>query len=204
MIAAIVLAAGLSSRLGYPKQLLNLGEQFANKRLIEVVVDQVLASEVEQVLVVLGHQAQQIRELLQDKELNLIFNSDYRAGLSSSVKAGVEAIKEEETLEGILFLPGDLPYINTVIINKLLKVFLEEKPLILVPEYKGCRGNPTIFNVDLLDELSRVSGDKGGRELIAKYDSQVEIVKVDSPAIHFDIDRAEDYQRLLKEGMNYD
>jgi len=186
-VAAIVLAAGESRRFGQPKQLLPVG----NKTMIQHVVDTVLSSPVEQVVVVLGHRAAEIGASIADRPVEIVVNEGWKSGLSSSVRAGLSAVRPEAG--AALFVLADQPGITTEIVTKLVKRYRETRALIVVPTHRGRRGNPVLFDRSLFAELMKVKGNQGGRRVIAEHGAEVEEVEVGTEAIFADIDTADEY-----------
>jgi molybdenum cofactor cytidylyltransferase len=187
-VAAIVLAAGESRRFGFPKQLLPWRE----KTLLKHVVDVVLGSSVEDTSVVLGYRAEQIGALLKDRPVRLVINEDWEKGLSSSVKAGLQALPAN--YEACLFLLGDQPNITTELISTILNRYRRTLAAILAPSYRGLRGNPALFVRSLFPELLTLEGDRGGREVIQRHQDELETVEVEKENIFLDIDTVADYQ----------
>ena len=186
-IAAIVLAAGASTRYGQPKQLLPLGP----RTMLQHVVDIVLASPVDQTIVVLGHRAGEIGATLKDTPAELVTNEEWEAGLSTSVQAGLRAIRPD--VQAVLFVLADQPAITPGIIAALLRRYRETGTPIVVPTYRGKRGNPVLFDRSLFAELLQVRDDRGGRQLIDMYGDRTERVEVGSEAVLIDVDTEEDY-----------
>ncbi|MBM7622515.1 molybdenum cofactor cytidylyltransferase [Sporohalobacter salinus] len=191
MVSAIVLAAGMSTRLGEPKQLLSIGK----RTIIEEVINNLLATEVEEVIVVLGYQASQVKKLIAGQEVEICYNKDYKLGQSTSLKEGLSSINDD--CRAILCMLGDQPLVKKETINQLINEFEAGTELIVAPEYKGRRGNPVIFSADLKSEMLEISGDQGARELIYKYYNQIKLVEVEDQGVIFDIDTKEDYLKLL-------
>lgn len=196
-VAAIVLAAGASTRYGQPKQLLPVG----GKTMLQHVVDVVLASPVDQTIVVLGHRADEIRASVRqglptatEKSADIVTNEEWQAGLSTSVQAGLRAIRPD--VQAALFVLADQPAITPGIIAALLGRYRETRAPIVVPTYRGDRGNPALFDRSLFAELMEVRNDQGGRQLIDRYADRTEKVEVGSEAVLIDVDTGEDYQRF--------
>jgi 4-nitrophenyl phosphatase len=187
-VAAIILAAGESHRFGQPKQLLPVGD----KTMIQHVVDITLDSPIEQVIVVLGCRAMEIRASLAGRPVQVVVNEKWRSGLSSSVQAGLSAVKPE--MGAALFLLADQPGITTEVIAKLVERYRETCAPIVVPTHQGRRGNPVLFGRSLFRELMEVRGDQGGRQLISEHRDVLEEVEVEIEAIFTDVDTAEDYR----------
>jgi 4-nitrophenyl phosphatase len=187
-VAAIVLAAGESRRFGQPKQLLPVG----GKTMIQHVVDVVLDSPTEQVIVVLGCRAAEIEASVADRLVQVVVNQEWKSGLSSSVQAGLLAVRPE--VSAALFVLADQPGVTTEVIAKLIERYRETCAPIVVPTHQGRRGNPVLFDRSLFAELMQVKGDQGGRRLIAEHSDKLEEVEVGTGAILTDIDTADDYQ----------
>jgi molybdenum cofactor cytidylyltransferase len=194
-VAAIVLAAGASQRFGQPKQLLPVG----SKTMIQHVVDVVLDSPVEQVIVVLGYRAAEIGASIADRPVQVVVNEKWQSGLSSSVQAGVLAVKAE--VDAALFVLADQPGVTAEVIARLIERYRQTRAPIVVPTHRGRRGNPVLFDRSLFAGLMEVKGDQGGRQLIARQGDKLEEVEVETEAIFTDVDTAEDYQshRLVLE-----
>jgi molybdenum cofactor cytidylyltransferase len=190
-VAAIVLAAGESRRFGSPKQLLPWGE----KSLLEHVVDTVMGSSVKDTSVVLGYRAEQIGTLLRERPVRLVVNEDWKRGLSSSVRAGLQALPEN--YEACLFLLGDQPNITTELIDSMLNRYRRTLADIVAPSYRGRRGNPVLFSRSLFPGLLTLEGDQGGREVIRRHQDQVEAIEVEKENIFLDIDTKADYQGAI-------
>ena len=191
LISAIVLAAGPATRMGFCKQLAII----EGKTMIEHVVDSALSSKVEEVIVVLGFRAEEILERLKGKpKLRVAINRDYMAGLSSSVRVGVRAISPRS--RAAVFMLGDQPLVKPSTVNRLIEAYLETGKPIVVPTYRGARGNPTLIDRKLFGELERLSGDVGGRILIADHPGEVLEVEVEDQGVVLDVDDVEDLERV--------
>jgi molybdenum cofactor cytidylyltransferase len=186
MISAVILAAGLSTRLGRPKQLLPLGD----KTLLEHVIDHASRARVGEVILVLGAHRQEIEQVTNGYPVRYVFNAQYASGQGSSVAAGAAAVNREA--RGVLFLAGDQPLIPTEFINRVIAVFNETGALIVRPE----SGLPAIFDISMREELQQLTGDTGGRQLMAKYCRQVVTVPGCQGIVSLDIDTEDDYRRL--------
>ncbi len=192
MIAAVVLAAGASSRYGEHKLLLPVQEQ----PLIRRTVEQVLASRVEEVVVVLGREAEGVQRALEDLPVRCVVNPDYREGMSTSVRAGIEALGPE--MEAALIVLGDQPSVGPAILDRLVESYHSAGKPIVVPSYRGEVGNPVLFAASLFPEIRGIQGDQGAREVIARDPGRVAVVPFAFPAPR-DVDTAEDYQALLRQ-----
>ena len=187
-VAAIVLAAGESRRFGQPKQLLPVGD----KTMIQYVVDIALDSPLDQVVVVLGCRAAEIGASIAGRPVQVVVNQEWKSGLSSSVRAGLSAVKPE--VSAALFVLADQPGVTAEVIAKLVERYRETRAPLVVPTHCGRQGNPVLFDRSLFAELMEVRGDQGGRRLIAEHENELEEIEVRTEAIFADIDTVDDYQ----------
>jgi molybdenum cofactor cytidylyltransferase len=186
-VAAIVLAAGASERYGQSKQLL----PWDGGTLLGHVTDMVLASQADPVIVVLGHQADACRVALGDRPVNIVVNSDWAQGQSSSVKAGLAALPAN--VSAAIFPLVDQPGVTPATINSLIESYRTTLAPVVWPEYGHQRGNPVLFDRVAFPNLMNVTGDTGGRSVLGAYADQAERVPVSDPGILFDIDTRDDY-----------
>ncbi len=186
-IAAVILAAGGSSRFGSPKQLALWGD----KTFIEHSVNVALASLAQPVIVVLGAEIEQSQKLLSHHHpLSIIVNDDWAKGQSTSMKVGLTALPPN--VGGVLFLLVDMPGITPGLINALIKRHQQTLAPLIWPEFEGKRGNPLLFDRSLFDELQQIRGDTGGRPVLLAHQDQAERVVVETEGILQDFDRPED------------
>jgi 4-nitrophenyl phosphatase len=160
--------------------------------MIQYVVDIALDSPIEQVIVVLGCRATEIGAGIASRPVQVVVNEKWKSGLSSSVQAGLAAVKPE--IDAVLFVLADQPGVTMEVIAKIVERYRETRAPIVVPTHRGRRGNPVLFDRSLFAELMQVKGDQGGRQLIAKHRDELEEVEVETEAIFTDIDTAEDYR----------
>jgi molybdenum cofactor cytidylyltransferase len=157
-------------------------------------VDAALASQADPVVVVLGHQADACRAVLGDRRVKIVVNSDWQQGQSTSVRAGLAALPG--AISATLFPLVDQPGISAGIIDTLITRHRATLAPVVWPEYEGRRGNPVLFDRDLLAELANLTGDTGGRALLGAYADRAERVPVSDPGVLLDIDTPDDYARL--------
>lgn len=193
MIAAVILAAGLSRRLGQPKLLL----PFEGRGLIRHTAEQVIAAgdgQWEEVMVVLGHEAEKIRQELEGLTVRAVFNPRFERGMSASLVAGLQAVPPQA--EGAMIFLGDQPLVSSEVIRSMLAVLGKSRRPIIVPAYDGVNGNPVLFSRSLFSELMTVEGDKGGRDVVRRDPNRVETVPFPSHLAPRDVDTWEDYESL--------
>jgi molybdenum cofactor cytidylyltransferase len=184
--AAIVLAAGGSSRFGSPKQLARWGD----RTFIEQVVDTALASQACPVIVVLGAEIEQCRALLAGRPIDIVINPDWAEGQSTSMKAGLAALPAN--ISSVVFLLVDLPGVTPDIIDALIERYRRTLAPLIWPEYQGKRGNPVLFDHSLFPDLWQISGDTGGRPVLIAHTDQAERVNVENEGVLLDFDWPED------------
>jgi molybdenum cofactor cytidylyltransferase len=183
-IAAIILAAGRSTRMGGPNKLL---AELGGKKLVRIVAEQALASQASDVIVVTGHQAAEVEKALQGLKVKFVRNPDFAAGLASSVKTGIAAVPGNA--DGAVVCLGDMPLIDSHLIDRLIEAFAPDRGnLIVVPVSDGRRGNPVLWSRRFFDELMALDGDIGARHLIAKHVEAVAEVTVEGHGAFLDID----------------
>jgi molybdenum cofactor cytidylyltransferase len=188
--AAIVLAAGGSSRFGSPKQLARWNDQ----SFIERVVDVALASPVRPVIVVLGAEVSQSRTALGQRPVEIVINKAWAEGQSTSMQAGLAALPSN--IGSALFMLVDLPGITPDVVKAVVQRHRETLAPIVWPEFRGKRGHPVLFDRTLFPDLMQVSGDTGGRPVLLAYKDRAERVTVESEGILQDFDRPEDLEAV--------
>ena len=181
-VSAILLAAGKSSRMGKLKQLMPLGES----TILEQTLDNLLGSKAAEVIVVLGYKAEEIVKRLSGKPIKVVVNPLYRKGMGSSIAAGLKFVDSQA--QAVMLVMGDQPYVDSPTMNRLIDAFGDAKKGIAIPTYNGQRGHPLIFARKYQAQLSRLSGDIGGREIIKQNPRDVLEVPVDCEGIIIDID----------------
>lgn len=196
-IAALVLGAGRSQRMGARNKLLiRINGQF----MIARVAAQIAEAGIEQCLVVTGHEAVEVRAALADSNAGFVHNPDYAKGLSSSLRAGIQALPRD--VDGVLICLGDMPDIRASHLRKLIAAFDPvEGRSICVPAYQGKRGNPVLFGAQFFAEMMAVAGDTGAKHLIGEHSEQVCEVAMDDAAVLLDLDTPQamsQYQNLIQ------
>ena len=183
-IAAVILSAGRSTRMGGPNKLL---AELSGRKLVRIVTEQALASKARGVIVVTGHQADLVEQALQGLEVKFVRNPDFAGGLAGSVKAGVAAVPADA--DGAVICLGDMPMIDAHLIDRLIEAFAPDRGnLIAVPVCDHRRGNPVLWSRRFFDELMTLDGDIGARHLIARHNEAVAEVTVEGNGAFLDID----------------
>jgi len=193
-VAGLILAAGASTRMGSPKQLLDIG----GVSLLSRVLEEVLNSELDLIILVLGAQAKEIKEglkaVLPDKRLRIVENRDFKDGISSSIIAGLSEV--EDGYDYCMMILADMPHITSDLINYLLHQYLSSGLLLGAIKAGDKRSHPVIFGRTLYSELRKLKGDTGARNLFLKYSDQVCLVEPAEYYNDMDIDTPEDYMVL--------
>jgi len=193
-IAAIILAAGRSTRMGGPNKLL---AEIGGRPLVRIAAEEALASRVQPVIVVTGHQREQVEAALEGLKVQRVHNPDFADGLSTSLKAGLAAVPD---VDGAIVCLGDMPQVNAALIDRLAAAFDPERgALIVVPSSDGKRGNPVVWSRRFFHELATLEGDVGARHLIARYPEAMTEVQVSGSAALVDVDTPEALTRLKAE-----
>lgn len=189
MIAAIILAAGESRRMGTNKMLLPVG----GTTVIGHVVDQFQESDADRIIVVVGHEAERTAHALAGRKITVVENSNFAEGMLSSVRCGLNAVPC--AYGGIIVGLGDQPSICTEIINRLIRAFAECGKEIIVPVHEGKRGHPLLFSTRYRAEILTQYDEVGLRGLLQAHADDVFELAVAAPGILSDMDYPEDYRR---------
>jgi molybdenum cofactor cytidylyltransferase len=186
-VAAIILAAGRSTRMGGANKLM---AELDGKPLLLHAVDAVLASRARPVVVVAGNEADRVRATLADRAVELVDNPDFASGLSASLACGLRALPED--VDGAAVLLGDMPRIGTSTVDRLIVAFNPpEGRAICVPTFGGKRGNPVLWARRFFAEIEALAGDVGAKHLIGDYADLVCEVPMPDDAVLVDIDTPE-------------
>jgi molybdenum cofactor cytidylyltransferase len=194
-IAAIVLAAGRSSRMGGPNKLL---AEIGGRPLVRIVVDQVLASHARPVIVVTGHQRERVEAAVAGLPVKCVHNPQFADGLGTSLRAGIAALPAEA--DGAIVCLGDMPQVDAALIDRLIGAFDPDKAaLVVVPTIDGKRGNPVVWSRRFFPDLMAVEGDVGARYLISRYAEAVAEVPLTGTAALTDVDTPEALEAVKAE-----
>jgi molybdenum cofactor cytidylyltransferase len=191
-VGGVLLAAGASTRLGQPKQLLI----YEGEPLVRRIARQALASRVASLVVVVGNQAEQVRDSLAGLDLQIVENPDFLQGQSTSLKAGLGALAPD--LAAAMVLLVDQPFVDAELIDQLIARYAETGALIVAPQHGGRRGNPVLFDRAIIPELLTVVGDVGAREIIGRHRNRLATLELPSDRAFLDVDTWEDYERLSR------
>ena len=192
-VTGLLLAAGMSKRMQGTNK---LSLPFRSGSIVEESLKNLIASSVDQCIVVLGSEATMIADLLKDYEsdtVRLIENQEYQTGRASSVRCGIENLDGD--CDAALFMVGDKPLVRTDLITRAVQEFREHQPPVLCVRTPEARGHPIIFGRELFKELNGLKGDEVGQQLIEKY--QDDVLWLEDDELQINVNTPEDYDRLI-------
>jgi molybdenum cofactor cytidylyltransferase len=208
--AAIILAAGTSSRMGAGRHKLLL--PLAGRPVLAHVIEAALASQGRPIIVVLGHQANEVRTQLAawlaNPAIIVVDNPDYAQGMSTSIHVGIQTLisygytKSQSVVDSALIILGDQPLITSQIIDALIHAHQTGNKGIVAPLYDGQRGNPVLFHASFFPELLEAGGDEGGRAALQHHRDEVATIDLGSAARWYDVDTWEAYQEVVAAWQN--
>lgn len=190
----IILAAGSSSRLGRPKQLLD----YKGKTLLQTVINEALKTDYNPVIVVLGAHAQEIAALHKHNQINIVINENWENGMASSIVAGISnMIKLNNKIESIIITVADQIFIKKRNFNHLIKKQKETGKNIIASAYDGTIGTPVLFKKDYFEALLSLKGTEGAKNILKQYPHDLETAFFERGGI--DIDTETDYNNLISQ-----
>lgn len=193
-VGLVILAAGASSRMGRPKQLLRYHGQF----LIQHGVQTAMHSAAQPVVVVLGANAEQIQPVIAAHPIHVVINAEWSLGMSTSIRAGIATLNAiDPAADGVIIMTGDQPLITTAILNSLVEQSQATSHRIVASEYAGILGVPAFFHRSVFPELLALTGDVGARYIIQQHLN--ETLPYPNPNAQIDIDTPAHYQQLLQQ-----
>ena len=194
-VAAVVLAAGRSTRMGSINKLI---AEIGGKPLVRIAAERALASRASPVIVVTGHERERVEVALAELPVRFVHNPSYAEGLGTSLKAGIAAVPADA--DGAIVCLGDMPQVDHQLIDKLIASFDPERgALVVVPTFDGRRGNPVVWSRRFFNDLMSIQGDIGARNLIGSYAEAVAEVPVAGEAALIDIDTPESFSAVKAE-----
>jgi molybdenum cofactor cytidylyltransferase len=191
-IGAVVLAAGMSSRMGEPKQLLRLGE----RTVLGQTLENLRGARVEQIVLVLGFAADRIARHVAVDGVTVVVNERFREGMAGSLRIGLAALKPE--INAALVVLADQPFVRPATLNQLIDRSVESGAQIAIPTYCGFRGNPVLLDRSVFAEVMALTGDVGCRAIFGSHTEGIVKVPVDDVGILLDIDNQADFERLQR------
>jgi molybdenum cofactor cytidylyltransferase len=194
MISAILLAAGESRRMGRPKQLL----EWQGKPLLLHVLENLIRSSADEIILVLGHETEEIRNCLPELPVKIVVNPDYKTGMASSLRQGL--LSMDPGSEAFLVLLADQPCIGPDMVDRVIREFRRADPKrgIVRPVYRGTPGHPVLIGVRHLPEALQLHGDEGARRILMNHPEDVLEIEVDHDGVLMDIDTPEAYRDCME------
>lgn len=187
----IILAAGASSRLGSPKQLL----AYSGATLLQHSIKAAQSSFASSVLFVLGANADLIKSEINHTAANLVVNPDWKEGMASTIRCGLQTLAElHPETEAVIFMVADQPFVTAALLNNLMELNRNEQHSIVASKYGSTFGTPVLFTKRFFTELMELTGDVGAKSLVRKYMNEAAFVSF--PKGEIDIDTVEDYKKL--------
>lgn len=206
--AAIILAAGSSSRMGGGRHKLLL--PLDNRPVLAHVINASLESQARPILVVLGYQSDEIRSHIKHytnhDQITIVENEHYQQGMSSSLRIGIQTLLTDNCrkihiashVDSVLIVLGDQPLITPAIIDALIIAYRATGKAIVAPLYKGKRGSPVLFDKSLFTELIEVAGDEGGRTVLERHRAELELIEMGDALANYDVDTWEAYEQVVE------
>ncbi len=192
LIGVILLAAGASTRLGEPKQLL----RFQGETLLRRSAKFALAAS-NRVIVTLGSQVETLRKEIEDLPVEIVENKDWATGMSGSIKVGLkEFLDDANWVKAVVVMVCDQPFVNEKLLEKIITKFQETDSPIVACEYQNALGVPALFHRKLFPELLALDAQTGAKQLIKKYREQTAAISFPEGA--FDVDTPADYENLME------
>ena len=190
MISAILLAAGQSKRMNGENKLI---KEIQDIPLIKLSVKNILASSIDELIIVLGYQKEIIEKLIDKNEkIKFVFNKDFESGMASSIKIGLDNLSEKT--EAFLICLGDMPMVNHNIYNQLIKS--KNNKEIIVPNYKGQQGNPVLFNKSMKEKIINISGDVGAKKILELNKDKILNLEINDQGVTKGFDTQDNFNSL--------
>ena len=190
MIKGILLAAGQSKRLKNENKLIKI---FKNKPLIHHALISAKNSKISKIIIVLGCQYKDVKKKIKkNKKITLVHNKNYKDGISSSIKAGLNKISKKD--KGFIILQSDMPFVKTTDINKIYNSIIRKKYLVHALKYKNRIGNPIGFDISILNKFKKIKGNIGAKYMVKRLKNSTNFIKVSSEKVFKDFDNASDFR----------
>jgi|SRR5690625_590375 len=196
IIGAIILAAGMSQRMGQAKLLLPLHGKLLFQHVLEVVHHHLI----DQIVFITGFLTGEISDLIKTSEkVKVLHNPDYEAGMATSLKCGIRQIKDQ--VDATFIFLADQPFVPVQVIESIIEHYQtgqQEGTLIIRPSYQHVVGHPVLFDAQLFPEFNHIEGDEGGKNIIQRYHHALQIIPFANPIWGKDIDTPTDYHQMRK------
>lgn len=169
---------------------------FGSSTILEHVVENLLRSRIGELILVLGHESGPIKARFEGAPVKMALNPHYKEGMSTSITCGIMEASPES--DAFLIALGDQPLVRSEVVDRLVSAYEDSGKGIVVPSFGGLTGHPVIFDLKYRDALLSLTGDKGGKTIIAAHPEDVQQVEVETASVVYDIDKWEDYQEQLE------
>ena len=188
-----MLAGGVSSRLGSAKQLLS----YNGKTLLKHAVDEATNSSADFVVVVLGANAETCINEIDAARASVVENKEWKKGMASSLIAGLKTLLQQQiSVDGVIFMVCDQPFVSSLVLNNLINTHKETGKAVVASNYGEAIGPPAFFHESFFSQLMQLKGDEGAKKIIQQHKDEVATILF--PEGQVDIDRKEDYEKLVK------
>ncbi|SDC80727.1 molybdenum cofactor cytidylyltransferase [Algoriphagus faecimaris] len=188
----ILLAAGSSSRLGSPKQLI----EFQGKKLLQKAVEEGLKSKVDSMVVVLGWNPELIKSSFDPKKTPFVVNTNWEEGMASSMQTGLRFLMEKEDPDQVILMLCDQPFVDVSLLDRMILDKEEPRKGIVACAYSDTLGVPALFDKHYFEELMALKGSEGAKKVILSHVE--EVIAIDFPEGEIDLDTKEDLIRIQK------
>ena len=189
MIKAILLAAGQSKRLKGENKLI---KKFKNKPLINHILNSLLKSKVNKIIIVLGYQKKKLKKIIKKNNKNIFTtNKKFKLGMSTSIKSGLRKISKKD--KGFIIVQSDMPFIKTSDINKIYNSIEKGRTLVHALKFKNKVGNPIGFDISVINKFKKIKGDVGAKFMVKRLKKNTNFIKVSSKRIFKDFDLKKDF-----------
>ena len=189
MISAIILAAGQSKRLIKENKLLKI---YKKKPLLNHAINSVIKSKASKIIIVLGYESNKVKKIIsKNKKIQFVFNKNYKKGISTSIKCGLNKISKKN--KGFIIVQSDMPFIKTMYINKICSSILKKKKLVHALKFRKRVGNPIGFDIAVLNKFKKIKGEHGAKFMVKRLKKQTNFIKVTSGTIFKDFDLKKDF-----------
>ena len=189
----VLLAAGASSRLGKPKQLLPYKGTTLLKHAVQLAVDAALKP----IVIVVGANANILNIEIEESQANIVMNETWQEGMASSIRTGLQKMLElEPTINSVIMMVCDQPFVTVQLLQDLMAKHIETGKPIIASNYKNNLGTPALFDATIFSELMQLKGDTGAKKILSNHPEWV--AAIDFPMGEIDIDTEEDYKKLLQ------
>tara|TARA_Y100000590_G_C15455778_1_gene914500 strand:+ start:251 stop:823 length:573 start_codon:yes stop_codon:yes gene_type:complete len=190
MISAILLAAGKSKRMNGENK---LTKKFKGIPLIKYAVQNILASAIEEVIIILGYQSEIVEKIIdKNNKIKFVLNKNFESGMASSIKIGLNNLSDKT--ESFFICLGDMPMVNSDIYNQIIKH--KNNKEIIVPTYKKQQGNPILFSASMREKIMKVSGDSGAKKILELNKDKIFSLEINNIGITKGIDSLENFNSL--------